>query len=324
MEKLHYISISAQDNTYHDTFRNLMIPYAAELDEHYHRATPRDVINRWIDSILSLQDEQGRHLELAYSDDTLVGFLYGKIDRPEHKGYTKIGFGYMMEFYILPKYRRRGYGRLMFKRLEKLLVNDGAKCLYLTADPVTGKPFWKSLGFIATGEISPENGQEIYEKSIGENNPTIQIMKHPDDTVIYAIAKHHGAIADKVVRGLNKIISEAHKHSDYFAAVMMQDEEVIGFASFIQSRFDGHTWLYTDLWVMPQHRRQGYATAVVRAGIQHLFTLGAKRVLCSVDPDNTPSLLLQQSLGFKEIAVEAFEGFETEGLLMLQMEITKP
>lgn len=324
MEKLHYISISAQDNTYHDTFRDLMIPYTAELDEHHHRATPHDVINRWIDSILALQDEQGRHLELAYNDDTLIGFLYGKIDRPEHKGYTKLGFGYIMEFYVLPQYRRRGYGRLMFKRLEKLLVNDGAKRLYLTADPVTGKPFWESLGFIATGEISPENGQEIYEKTIGENNRTIQIMKHPDNAVIYAIAKHYGAIADKVVRGLNKIISEAHKHSDYFATVMVQNNEVVGYASFIQSRTEAHTWLYTDLWVSPQHRRQGYATEMVKAGICHLSTLGAKRVLCSVDPDNNASLALQHSLGFKEIAVEAFEGFETEGLLMFQTEITKP
>ena len=149
----------------------------------------------------------------------------------------------------------------------------------------------------------------------------IQIMKHPDDTVIYSIAKHHGAIADKVVRGLNRIISEAHEHSDYFATVMMKDKEVIGYASFIQSRTDKHTWLYTDLWVMPQYRRQGYATAVVKAGIQHLSALGAKRVLCTVDPDNTPSLLLQQSLGFKEIAVEAFEGFETEGMLMFQMDV---
>ncbi len=153
------------------------------------------------------------------------------------------------------------------------------------------------------------------------NNPTIQIMKHPDDTVIYALAKHHGAIADKVVRGLNRIISEAHEYSDYFATVMMKDEEVIGYAGFIQSRTEPHTWLYTDLWVMPQHRRQGYATAVVKAGVQHLSALGAKRLLCTVDPDNTPSLLLQQSMGFKEIEVEAFEGFETEGLLMFQMQV---
>ena len=152
-------------------------------------------------------------------------------------------------------------------------------------------------------------------------NRNIQIMKHPDDTVIYALAKHHGDIADKVVRGMSRIISEANEHSDYFATVMIQDDEIVGYAGFIQSRTDSHTWLYTDLWVVPQHRRQGYATEMVKAGISHLSALGAKRVLCSVDPDNTPSLLLQQSLGFKEIEVEAFEGFETEGLLMFQMQV---
>ncbi len=149
-------------------------------------------------------------------------------------------------------------------------------------------------------------------------NRNIQIMKHPDDAVIYALANHHGAVADKVVRGLSRIISEAHKHSDYFAVVMMKDDEVVGYASFIQSRTEPHTWLYTDLWVMPQQRRQGYATKMVKAGISHLSTLGAKRVLCSVDPDNNASLALQHSLGFKVIAAEPFEGFEIEGLLMFQ------
>ena len=155
------------------------------------------------------------------------------------------------------------------------------------------------------------------------NTSTIQIMKHPDDAVIYAVAKYHGTVADKVVHGLKSIISEAHEHSDYFAVVMMNGEEVIGYVSFIQSRSDAHTWLYTDLWVAPQHRRQSYATEIVKAGISHLSTLGAKRVVCSVDPDNYASLALQQSMGFKKIAVEAFEGFETEGLQMFQMEIAK-
>ena len=156
------------------------------------------------------------------------------------------------------------------------------------------------------------------------NNPTVQIMKHPDDAAIYAVAKHHGDIADKVVRGLTRIISEAHEHSDYFAVVMMNGEEVIGYVSFIQSRTDAKTWLYTDLWVAPQHRRQSYATEIVKAGISYLSTLGAKRVVCSVDPDNYAAMAMQQSMGFKKIALEAFEGFETEGLQMFQMEITKP
>lgn len=71
-----------------------------------------------------------------------------------------------MEFYVLPEFRRKGYGKQMYAHLEETLINDGAKGLYLTSDPVTGKPFWLACGYKNTGEKSPENNQEIYEKEI--------------------------------------------------------------------------------------------------------------------------------------------------------------
>lgn len=116
--------------------------------------------------MINVQGDIDRHLELCYVENNLIGFLYGKIDHPEHKGYIKVGYGYIMEFYVLPEYRRKGYGRQMYAHLEELLKNDGAKKLYLTSDPVTGKPFWESLGFVYSGEKSPENSQDIYEKDL--------------------------------------------------------------------------------------------------------------------------------------------------------------
>lgn len=55
----------------------------------------------------------------------------------------------------------------MYRHLEEQFRRDGAKRMYLTADPVTGKPFWEALGFVNTGEQSPENKQDIYEKALG-------------------------------------------------------------------------------------------------------------------------------------------------------------
>ena len=71
-----------------------------------------------------------------------------------------------MEFYVRPEHRRYGYGTEMFRRLEKLFYEDGAKMMYLTADPVTGRPFWEAVGFVSTNEKSPENKLFIYEKPI--------------------------------------------------------------------------------------------------------------------------------------------------------------
>jgi len=42
--------------------------------------------------------------------------------------------------------------------------------MYLTADPVTGRPFWEAIGFANTGECSPENQLFIYEKTVEETD----------------------------------------------------------------------------------------------------------------------------------------------------------
>ena len=166
MNRLTFVQLHADEKENCAAFERLMRQYSKELDEHQYRTTPSDFITKWIKSIIQMQGDSDRHLELCYDDKALIGFLYGKIDRPEHKGFIKVGYGYIMEFFVLPEHRRKGYGKEMYLRLEKLFKQDGAKRMYLTSDPVTGKPFWESLGFVNTGEKSPENDQEIYEKQI--------------------------------------------------------------------------------------------------------------------------------------------------------------
>lgn len=143
-----------------------MVAYNKEIDKNQSRKTRRKDLRRWIASVIEMQGENGRHLELCFDGKRPIGFLYGKIDRPEHKGDIRPGWGYIMEFYVIPKYRRKGYGKEMFRHLENLLRADGAENMYLTADPVTGKPFWKAMGFTDSGIQSSENNLNIYEKKI--------------------------------------------------------------------------------------------------------------------------------------------------------------
>ena len=128
-------------------FESLMVRYFRELDRHQGRHTDPEFLRNVTRSILSMQGPHDRHLELCYDGDSLVGFWYGKVDHPEHKGFIKPGYGYIMEFYVIPAYRRQGYGTAMFRRLHGLFASHGVKRLYLTADPVTGKPFWEWIGF---------------------------------------------------------------------------------------------------------------------------------------------------------------------------------
>lgn len=161
-----FIPLNKDDDKQCRSFEEMMDAYTLELDEHLGKNTPREVIGRWVKSIIEKQGAADRHLELCWEENEPVGFLFGKVDHPEHRGYIRPGWGYVMEFYVRPEYRRRGYGQTMCGHLEKLFRRDGVRDVYLTADPVTGKPFWLAMGYRDTGEKSPDNKQEIFEKQL--------------------------------------------------------------------------------------------------------------------------------------------------------------
>ena len=168
MQKLTFVPLDTEKDAHIQEFERLMRLYCRELDEHDGTTTLQSFLTRWIDSIIHLQAqaETDRHLELCFLDDEPVGFLYGKVDHPHHRGFIKPSYGYIMEFFVLPAHRRQRIGRTMYERLERLFEQDGVQRMYLTADPVTGLPFWEAMGFKRTGEVSPENSQEILEKDV--------------------------------------------------------------------------------------------------------------------------------------------------------------
>ena len=75
----------------------------------------------------------------------------------------------------------------MAQRIERLFAGHGAERMYLTADPVTGRPFWEAMGFRPTGEVSPENRLSIYEKAVDNDRYTILPATPAQAAAVYAI-----------------------------------------------------------------------------------------------------------------------------------------
>ena len=164
--QIKYVRVCADNEESCKAFKTLMVPYMEELDAHSDDPLPMELLPKWIDSIIAMQGSSDRHTQLCFVGEDLIGFLYGKVDHEDHKGFIKPGYGYIMEFYVRPQYRRKGYGKRMFLHMERLFRDNGVKRMYLTADPVSGKPFWEAMGFARTGERSPENKLDIYEKAV--------------------------------------------------------------------------------------------------------------------------------------------------------------
>lgn len=324
MKELKFVQLQKDNEEHYKLFESLMIPYNKELDDHKGRETTKDFILKVTQGMLNMQGPHDRHLEFCYDGHNLIGFLYGKVDHEGHKGFIKPEFGYIMEFYVQPEFRRKGYGKAMFERLEDLFATHGTKRMYLTADPVTGRPFWGSMGFLCTGETSPENGQLIFEKDV--RNPreiiTIQINEYLSSDLAEKIADFRFPnLSDGFFRIVDFAIG-GKMFSDYFALIATnQLNEIIGFATFVQNEKDSSKWFYGDLGVHTKYRRLGFARKLVEAGVDYLVQKRASTLITTVSPNNIPSLNLQKSLGFREVTTVPFNDIFVDGDCMFQKDL---
>ena len=147
-----------------------MLPYNRELDDE----PPGDeLVLKIAGSMLDMLGPHDRHLELVFLGDAPVGFFYGKVDHAGHQGFVKPGYGCVMEFYVRPEHRRKGYAAQMIERLEGHFARHGVTRVWLTAGE-TGEAFWRAMGFAPTGEISPDNGMAVFEKEISAQHAACQ------------------------------------------------------------------------------------------------------------------------------------------------------
>lgn len=160
-----YITLHSIDFSYFDDLYNLMIEYVAETDFHQNIKTPEQIIPNITKSMIN-KINNNRFLQIVYEEDEPIAFCYAKIDRIGDKGYIRPDWGYIMEFFVKKTHRRKGIGKKLVNQCENFFKEKGVKNIWLTADAVTGIPFWLACNFIETGEISFENSQQIMSKEL--------------------------------------------------------------------------------------------------------------------------------------------------------------
>ncbi len=300
MKKMQYVSLEKGNEEQKSLLNSLMIFYTAELNKHRNSSSiSPEILSRWIKSIPELQGEPHRHFEFCYHEGELIGFLYGKIDQPEHKGFIKPNYGYIMEFYVKPQYRRQGYGKEMFLRLERLFAQDGAKQMYLTADPVTGKPFWESMGFKKTGEISPENKLEIYEKSID-----ISCLC----TAVPAVSKHAELIMTLYQQNLEALHGSTIELEQWKKILAADDPDEQNFLICRSSvpvawlRINGllnkdMAWI-SMLAVSDKYQRQGVGSYAIEFSEKFVKEKGFHKMAIHTTEDNLPARNLYTKYGY--------------------------
>lgn len=108
---------------------------------------------------------EGKTTYICVIDGEYRGFVSFHLVCEEMPGYADgyEGWAHMSEVYADKQLRRRGLGKVMVNKAEKELSKHDIKGIYLT-DIANNGFFWKSLNYIDTGKIEPNEGGRIYEK----------------------------------------------------------------------------------------------------------------------------------------------------------------
>lgn len=117
--------------------------------------------DRFLRSILARQEEPDRWLLLLRCKDEYSGFAHFKIDRNE-----RVGWGFILEYYIIPSRRRMGLGTKFFSSIAGIFQTRGVEDVWLLTSSPSAESFWRSLGFKSTGELDKETGQKILTKKL--------------------------------------------------------------------------------------------------------------------------------------------------------------
>ena len=155
---------------------------------------------------------------------------------------------------------------------------------------------------------------------------TIRVSKYLTDPLARKIAAAQWNSSDpEWVHRIRRSIYGDSYFVDCFGVVATnQNDEVIGRLYCIQNEHAPSLWYYGDLFVIPDYRRRGIATRMLRAAMAELCERGARTLRAYVSPGNEASMALQRRMGFTERTYETFNDLLHDDEIMLELELRSP
>lgn len=126
--------------------------------------------------ILRASDSDSDYFVVMQSGKEIIGFASVSAKSTDVIN-IPFDYGTVNDFYISPKHRRKGYGRILNDYIEKIFRANRTDIVLLYPDPVNGIPFWKAVGYRDTGINQAWGHYLVYCKHLTENEHTAEIDK---------------------------------------------------------------------------------------------------------------------------------------------------
>ena len=297
-------------------FKKMFIDYNFEIDG---LELTEEEANKFLFSIKQKMTEK-RFLILAYLDYSymgnkpIVGFIYGKVDDQNDSGYKKVGYGYVMELYIVKSRRiknKPGMGTMLLQYLEHQFACLGVEKMYLTTNDKV-LPFYLKYGFYSTNEISPDNNMLILEKEV--NKLYFRIFSFLESNLISNLAALKGTTYDQEMRILSNFFQRDSCRKPTIFTLWNDKNELVSKIScylafnsyYPYLHFD--KGLFDDVYTKNEYRGMGYYTYLLSKAIDYLdqyqYTLYAY-----INEKNIPSITAHTKVGFIPCCYEEVNRF---------------
>lgn len=126
------------------------------------------------DSIVEMACESGtKHFIVMQSGKELIGFASIETSSTDVVA-IPYSYGAVNDFYISPKCRRKGYGRILNNHIENIFKAGRTNTVLLSPDPVSGIDFWKAMGYCDTGLHQGWGRHLVYIKHLNEKDVKIE------------------------------------------------------------------------------------------------------------------------------------------------------
>jgi GNAT superfamily N-acetyltransferase len=167
-QALDFIAVNPEDNRQMRTLRKLWLPYWIDETTRNGRKAEgrRKIYRRLKNRVVHAEKTPKTGFYALHLKGWIIGFSFFGLAGGIKAADIPPGYGMIMEFYIDPLFRRKGYATEMNNRIEELFRSWEISNVFLRPNPVTGRPFWKAVGYKDSMKVDPDDKRPIYIKTL--------------------------------------------------------------------------------------------------------------------------------------------------------------
>ena len=120
-------------------------------------------VKNWNTLFQEMSEESGNKVYIRMDNDEIIGFIMFKSEQLSNWFFEE-NFGFIREFWVAEKYRKKGHGSNLLKLVEDYFRENGIYKIILTTD--TAKQFYVNHGYRLDKAYIAKNEDEVFVKNL--------------------------------------------------------------------------------------------------------------------------------------------------------------